>query len=210
MEEKTKKILENIEKGYDLMAEKFSDTRKFFWKDLEFLGDYVESGNRVLDFGCGNGRLLEILKNKKIEYYGTDVSEKLIKLAQEKYPKNKNNFSKISTQESLPFSREFFNCIFSIAVFHHFPREYQKKKIKELFDLLKPGGKIILAVWNLEEKYSEKEVYIPFRDNEGKEFNRYHYVFSQNELENMLRKVGFKTILCDTIKNRNIVYIGEK
>ena len=210
MEQRTENILKKIERGYDQMARKFSDTRKFFWRDLEFLSDYVQDGDKVLDFGCGNGRLLEILKDKKMEYFGVDVSAELIKLAQEKYPQYKNNFSKISAQGSLPFSPDFFNCIFSIAVFHHFPPDYQKEKIKELHGLLGPGGRIILTVWDLQEKYQEKEVFIPFRDNRGKTFERYHYVFDKKDLENLLKNIGFEVEKCDTIKKRNIFIIAKK
>ena len=75
------RILSETESGYDQMAEKFSGTRKNFWGDLAFIADYIFDGDKILDYGCGNGRLLEILKNKKIDYVGVDVSQKLIDLA---------------------------------------------------------------------------------------------------------------------------------
>ena len=79
------KILNETEIGYDSMAVKFSETRKYFWRGLEFIGDYVKDGDTVFDFGCGNGRLLELFSDKKIEYCGADVSEKLIEIAKNKY-----------------------------------------------------------------------------------------------------------------------------
>ena len=91
-QEKINKILSELELGYDQMAEKFSGTRKNFWGDLEFIADYIETGDAILDYGCGNGRLLEILKDKKISYAGTDVSGKLIDLAKTKYPEFSQNF----------------------------------------------------------------------------------------------------------------------
>lgn len=203
------KILEEIESGYDLVVDKFSSTRNFFWPDLKFLDDYAKEGDRVLDFGCGNGRLLEILENKKIEYVGVDVSRELIEKAKEKYPKFE--FSKIEAQESLPFSQDFFNVIFSIAVFHHFPASYQKKKLKELYNVLQPGVGIILTVWNLQEKYpGKKEVMIPFRDNEGNVFERYHYIFSEKSLQELLEQTGFQVEKCDTINKKNILIIARK
>ncbi len=220
MNENTRKILAEIEAGYDLVAEKFSDTRNFFWKELEFIANIVSPGDKILDFGCGNGRLLEILKDKNIEYHGVDVSLKLIQKAKEKYPDFKGQFSKIEAEASLPFPVNYFNVIFSLAVFHHFSREYQGKKIKELYDRLKPGGTVVLTVWNLDQKnilsskrwetISDDEAYISFENNEGKKFQRYHFVFSEEKLKNLAEKAGFQVERCDTIGGKNIILVGKK
>jgi 2-polyprenyl-3-methyl-5-hydroxy-6-metoxy-1,4-benzoquinol methylase len=43
---------------------------------------------KVLDFGCGKGDFYQFLKDKDIhaEYHGYDINEKLIALAEQKYP----------------------------------------------------------------------------------------------------------------------------
>ena len=52
-------------------------TAKFKEKILEVVG--VEDGERVLDFGCGNGSLIyEIKKLAKIDAYGIDISPEMI------------------------------------------------------------------------------------------------------------------------------------
>ena len=220
MDKNTRKILDEIEAGYDLVAEKFSATRNFFWKDLEFIADIVSSGDKILDFGCGNGRLLEIIGKRNIEYQGVDVSSGLVEKAKEKYPHFKDRFSKIEAEPSLPFPENYFNVIFSLAVFHHFPKEYQKIRLQELCRLLKPGGKIVLTVWNLNqenilaskkwEAISDDEVYISFENNEGEKFRRYHFVFSEEKLKDLVEKAGFQVERCDTIDKRNILIIAKK
>src|SRR3989339_1532246 len=97
------KILKDIENGYDLMADKFSGTRKHFWPGFDFVLENIKNSDKVLDFGCGNGRFLEMLKDRNLEYFGVDVSQKLIDIAKEKYAKEGVSFQKISSSGILPF-----------------------------------------------------------------------------------------------------------
>lgn len=228
-ENEVKKILAETETGYDEMAEKFSQTRKFFWRGMEFIGDYVKDGDSVLDYGCGNGRLLELFSDKKIEYLGMDPSQKLVDLAQEKYKSAK--FSKLNpSQSSLPLEDNFFNTSYSIAVFHHFPsRDYRQKIAEELYRVTKQDGHVIITVWNLyQRKYIKniidnwinkllgksgldfKDCYISFTDNVGKKFSRFHHAFTKKELQKLFESVGFQTEMCKIINGRNIIYIGKK
>jgi tRNA (uracil-5-)-methyltransferase TRM9 len=213
------KILTKIEQGYDLIADKFSSTRSFWWRDLEFVKDYVRSTDKVLDFGCGNGRLAGLLKDQYKEFVGVDISQKLINIAKQRYSNEKTEFIKIDSRfEKLPFGDNFFDVVFSIAVFHHFPsREYTLKIAKELQRVMKPGGRIIMSVWNLwQEQYlkyhkkSKKEwidAEIPFKSGE-KIFHRYHHPFQEGELKKLLEKSGFE--IQSRRKNYNIICIASK
>jgi alkylated DNA repair protein alkB family protein 8 len=227
-------ILNGLEAGYDLMADKFSQTRSFFWDDLAFISDYVEDGDVVLDYGCGNGRFLEVIKNKKVDYFGVDISRNLIELAKIKYPEKKESFLKISSQDSLAFSDNFFNKIISIAVFHHFPVKYAKQQARELYRLTKPGGTIVVTVWNLWQKkhwkiffdifalinkitwigeysgFGLRDVFVPFRNNNNEVFRRYHHMYNKKELEGIFIKAGFKIESCFLVRNKNLVLIAKK
>ena len=228
--EKINKILAETEIGYDSIADKFSSTRAFMWRDLGFVKDLMKPGDRVLDFGCGNGRLAGFLQNNYGEYVGVDVSQKLINIARDNNRElsSRVKFLKINSKHSkLPFEDNYFDVIFSIAVFHHFPtKEYRLKAAKELHRVLKPNGKIIVSVWQLFQKrylkyhikaIKEKiigksgmdwgDLHIPFKDNE-KIFQRYHHTFRKGETERLFSDAGFKKI--NLKKGRNLLYIGEK
>lgn len=231
---KINKILFDLESGYDQIADKFSGTRKFFWRDLESVADYVENGDTVLDYGCGNGRLLDILNNKNIDYQGVDTSGELITLARKRYPELASKFTKISVQPSLPFNSDYFNKIISIAVFHHFPVPYAEDMAQELYRITKPGGKIIITAWNLwqprfrkniwswkvlSQKLFQKgdynglgfkDIYIPFKNNNGDVFNRYHHAYTKKDLEKIFLEAGFKTEKCEIVSRKNILYTGRK
>ncbi len=236
--ETRKKILRATEQGYDLIAEKFSATRKNFWSDLRFIADFTQKGNKVLDYGCGNGRLLEILP-QNIDYFGVDISGRLIELARKKYSNTSNqiafqrklNFQKISSSKViLPFENNFFDVIYSIAVFHHLPdKQYRFQILKELKRVLKPKGYLIISVWNLwqnpyykkiiqnwknkffgKSKLDWNDCFIDFKDNQNKVFSRFHHAFSQRELENLFQKNNFQNIQIQKIQNKNLLIIGKK
>jgi alkylated DNA repair protein alkB family protein 8 len=229
--ETVEKILNETEVGYNLISNKFSQTRKHFWRELEFVKDFVKKGDKVLDFGCGNGRLLELLADKEFEYFGVDVSEKLIEIAKNKYQKENTAFQKISSVEKkIPFENEFFDAIYSIAVFHHIPsKNYREELVKELYKKTKIGGIIIVTVWNIWQKKYIKNIFnnwksklsgksdldwndceISFTDNEGVKIQRFHHAFTKNEFEKLFNQVGFKTEKCEVVNGRNILFIGKK
>ena len=61
-------LLKKTIQDYNLIAEEFSRTRERIWPEMRFLFDeYLIPGEKILDIGCGNGRFLEIFKEKKVE-----------------------------------------------------------------------------------------------------------------------------------------------
>ncbi|EKE11147.1 MAG: methyltransferase [uncultured bacterium] len=224
------KIIGQTEAGYDQMAEKFSGTRSFFWRDLDFIKDHIKKGDRVLDFGCGNGRFLEILKEKNVDYHGVDVSQGLVDLAKKRYPQFFNSIAKTSGQASLDFPDDFFDSVVSIAVFHHFPdKNFRLDVAKELFRITKPDGIIIVTVWNLWQKKYRKYIWknilrkliglsrldfldceIPFRNNRGESFKRFHHAYTQKDMADLFLNAGFEAVEVKIVNNKNLVLIAKK
>ncbi|HEX7586095.1 MAG TPA: class I SAM-dependent methyltransferase [Patescibacteria group bacterium] len=224
------KILQETEQGYDRIAEKFSETRKRFWVDLEFIKDYVSGGENVLDYGCGNGRLLELFSGKNIDYTGLDISGKMINIAKGKYSDPMVKFRKITSFDSLTFPGNYFNAVYSIAVFHHLPsRSLRQKVAKELYRVTQSGGVIVISVWNLWQKkyYGDilvnwanklvgrsqldwNDCWIDFKDNRGNVFNRYHHAFGKRELGRLFSRAGFSVEKCEIVNKKNVIFIGKK
>ncbi|MDP2708979.1 MAG: class I SAM-dependent methyltransferase, partial [bacterium] len=77
-----KNLLDLVKRNYEEIAVDFDTTRKkYLWPELIKLASIVKDGDRILDVGCGNGRLIEAFKDKKINYLGVDNSEALIESA---------------------------------------------------------------------------------------------------------------------------------
>jgi len=211
MEEKYAQfLLKKTIKDYNLLAGEFSRTRQFIW-DVEPLSKYVLDGDKVLDLGCGNGRLLKVFK-KQIDYFGLDASEKLIEIAKKEYPKNK---FKVGDILSLPFPDNFFDKVFVIRTLHHVPsKKLRLQALKEVRRVLKPSGTLILTVWNVwGSKYKINllrtikygflkiigrsqldfgDAFIPWWKL-GEKISRYFHFFTKRELKSLVEESNFKT-----------------
>ncbi|MDD4332648.1 MAG: class I SAM-dependent methyltransferase [Patescibacteria group bacterium] len=215
MDKQTQKQLLNIiKKGYEKEAEKFSETRKRhlspLWNGLVEIAKDIKEGDKIFDAGCGNGRLLQIIGEKKIEYLGVDASERLINLAKELYPDYRFTVSDIFELSKL--SEINFDYVFSVAVLHHIPGEdLRVAALKQLKNKIADNGKIVIVVWNLwsQKKYRKliwkfallklfKKNNFDFGDiifmgwigdkNGGSE--RYYHAFTRRELKRISKKAG--------------------
>ena len=175
MRKKTRiKLLNIVKNNYSEIATDFDISRKkYLWPEMERFTELVFSGAKVLDAGCGNGRLLEAFKDKEIDYLGFDLSEELINFAKRDYPdkkfftydllelgnkneedlienqNNSNNEIEANNKTKELLNQEKFDSIFLIAVILHIPgRDLRLKVIKNLAEKLNPGGRIILSIWD--------------------------------------------------------------
>src|SRR3990167_8320366 len=80
------KILLQTKETYDSIAGDFNATRGYPWPGFEKFLKYVPLGAKVLDVGCGNGRLLKLFANHPVEYTGVDSSVQLVELAKKNQP----------------------------------------------------------------------------------------------------------------------------
>jgi ubiquinone/menaquinone biosynthesis C-methylase UbiE len=119
-------LIKKTRDDYNKIAKYFSDTRTALWSELTQFKPLLKNGQRVLDWGCGNGRLLLLLEGFDIEYYGIDQSKNLIKIAKERnselVKKGVVNFY-CNEKEEKSFPDEYFDLAFMVASFFHLPDE---------------------------------------------------------------------------------------
>ena len=191
---------------YDKFANLFSATRQRPWSDFLSFERYIERGARVLDLGCGNGRLVDFLTNYGVQYVGVDVSSGLIEEARRLHPKNQFTLSDMRT---LPFPDASFDQIYAIASFHHLEKEIDREAtLRELKRVLVPGGEIIMTNWNLQSQWAKKKIAsgkyvktgasgysVPWRSPFGDKLaDRYYYSFSLSEIEELFTQNGFSVL----------------
>ena len=222
-------ILKLSQEEYDEFASEFSASRQIFWDELQFLKEHVHKKDRVLDIGCGNGRLIDLFENKSIKYTGVDFSEKLIEIAKKERGK-KGKFIKANAL-NMPFENNSFDVIFSVAVLHHIPsKENRIRFISEANRVLKPGGVCVLTVWNtLNRKFIGPhtehlfkkitgnsdlgfgDIIIPFGKQKRK---RYIHSFTKRGLKKLFKENSFSDISVRNVKRKsghaNLVVVARK
>jgi len=236
-EEVAKQLLGKNRHDYNKIVEKFSNTRKFSWREFEDFLQYVNEGDTVLDAGCGNGRLIELLSKKNIEYTGIDYSDKLINIARKQHPGHNFLVGDITT---LPFSNNKFNVIFCIATLHHIPgQKLRQQTIQGISRILKKNGYLIMTNWNLWQKMwwpmliqnalqkitgqsqlDWQDILKPWKNEQGEIIiKRYIHSFRPGELKKLLSKNGLiilqqyytkKGLPANWLTGYNLVTIARK
>ena len=168
----------------------------------------------ILDYGCGDGRLIKYLSqfSPQANIFGCDVSSILINKCKRKY--NSHNFIQTNEYPPLDFPNEKFDLIYSYSVFTVISEEVHIAWLKELSRVLKPGGVSIHAIKGhefvrramlfspevLDSYYNLKKPIDSFiKENEG-------YYFSKNKVAR--RSWGWSMISKEYVKKHWSTYAG--
>ncbi|MBU1107983.1 MAG: class I SAM-dependent methyltransferase [Candidatus Riflebacteria bacterium] len=110
-------------------------------------GDFKNS--TILDFGCGTGLLLEFIKtNYQYNglYLGIDPGAGMLKIANGKTIDHQGKcFVQIPLFPNFPVKSESVDIFVSSLVTHQIPVEGKQVLFNEIFRVLKPGGKAVMA-----------------------------------------------------------------
>jgi len=108
---------------------------------LKEKGVYLKRINRVLDFGCGVGRLTRALAKYFPNVYGLDISETMIKTAKKLNANYNCTFVINKKAYTSIFPSNHFDFIYSNNVLQHFPnKETALRQISDFIRILRPSG----------------------------------------------------------------------
>ena len=95
----------------------------------------------ALDIGCGTGAFARLLAERADRVLGLDLSPHMIRLARERSRQYSNVDFRVADVTAWAFPRARFDCIASIATFHHLPLEEMLVKTR---GALKVGGTLLI------------------------------------------------------------------
>ncbi|CAF0712529.1 unnamed protein product [Brachionus calyciflorus] len=162
--------LKHLKSVYKKQIEKKNGNIQFKnneWPKVRHFILQIEPYSLIADVGCGEGKYLNI--NSHILPIGSDRSSSLSQLASHRDTSNSTICNKnqvvICDNLYLPFRSNLFDAVISIGVIHHLSTPKRRiKAIQELVRILKPGGKIMIYVWAMEQrvrKFKSQDVLVP-------------------------------------------------
>ena len=102
------------------------------------------SPRRVLDFGCGVGRLLVPLAERFDQIVGVDVSPSMLAEAQKNVARFDGRVILAQSDDELTQVQGTFDLIHSVIVFQHIPRGRGMNIVARLLSRLNQGGMAVL------------------------------------------------------------------
>ena len=215
-------MIDSLRQVYNDIGKNHAHSRPL-WPEMKRWVAGFKAGDKVLDVGCGEGRLLQGLK-LKLDYTGVDFSDELIRVARKRHGGKQRRFivGEIS-EDDVWKGLGKFDHILAVAVVHHLPtKKEQLFVLRKMKAHLKPGGKMYVSGWNLwQAKYlgehlknlvlklsqlpeSFNWVKIPFRKTK---LTRFYFAGSMRYWEKLLQEAGWKNVKMAYGKGKNNMWV---
>jgi acetyltransferase-like isoleucine patch superfamily enzyme len=119
-------------------------TPKEYWpyinQRIHFCLEHIKKDDIVLDVGCGDAYITDILKDKCNKIVGIDYSEEVLKEA--RLQNGSIDYYQMSSTNLL-FNPESFDKVICLELLEHLTVLQAQNTLKNIFRVLKPGGLII-------------------------------------------------------------------
>lgn len=167
---------------------------------------HLESGKKLVELGCGNGRDALLFAEKGIEVTAIDQSAESIKKLKEKHYSCKINFEADDFVESKILKAKEFNYVYSRFTIHSISDEEESRLVERVHETLENDGLFFIEVRSVKD-----EIY-----GLGEQVARNTYVYNEHtrrfiekdELVGKLKNAGFKIV--QAIEDKNFaIYKNE-
>ena len=170
--------------------------------DTDFSVMYLlaRPGGRLLEVGCGSGRMLRLMKDHGWEVEGVDFDPAAVENA-----RSKGLDVRLGTLEDQNYPDDHFDAVTMSHLVEHVPDPLQL--LLESYRILKPGGRMVVVTPN-NESLGHKMF---GRDWRGLEPPRHLHVFNLASLRQLTSRAGFREFRASsTVRDANGMLIASR
>ena len=156
-----------------------------------FLAESKPLKGRLLDVGCGTGRVLRQIAttHPSLRLFGLDMSPYYLQAALKILAGFPDVALIAENGETLPFFDGYFDVVTSVYLFHELPQEAQRRVIAEAHRVLRPGGLLVIED---SIQVADSETLAPFMGKFAADYHEpYYQDYVQNDLTGPVREAGF-------------------
>jgi SAM-dependent methyltransferase len=163
--------------------------------DVRFCGKQFPKPGRLLDLGCGTGRVASAFASLGFDYFGIDLSEEML-LEAKRHAGERVKFLQgnlLELRQLAPDPCDYAVCLFSTFGMIRGEKE-RSDFLLQVFDTLKPGGRFVLHVHNRNfyglgwKRWGKREITMP-QAYGGAKLTLTH--FTKAEAVKLLNDAGF-------------------
>jgi ubiquinone/menaquinone biosynthesis C-methylase UbiE len=161
----------------------------------------IKPGDSVLDVGCGTGEVTLLAKTraKADKVYGIDPAPEMITVARRKATRKKLDIDfRVGVIESLPFPDSSIDVVTSSLMMHHLPEDLKVRGLAEIYRVLKPGGRLLIADFMRPTGSFLNHIFIAFTRHRGLKSGI-------EDIQKLLKAAGFGQI---AQSDENVLVIG--
>ncbi|MDR3559193.1 MAG: methyltransferase domain-containing protein [Candidatus Pacebacteria bacterium] len=227
----------NLQKFYqeNIKFEEYKVNEKMNARDVELLESLIGKNQKVLEMGCGTGRLITELAKDGYDAAGYDFTERHVKITKEEIEKS-GNVAKVFQGDwhRNALADENLDAVYSLGrnILHDYSIVDQAQLFREANRILKPGGRFIFDIPDREAGGYQKMVgeyaeemkrrgirnfrYGTIYDSPDGENFATRYAYSPDDIEELARLAGFKIVKVEKREletsegDENLYYVLEK